>query len=157
MHLLLMLLACGRSGPSELRIDEAEVKGLYYGFSANKDLPELSPEDAFKARGACPRITRALYTPGEDSFGTVQLWGEGLDRAQALAALRGGLLGEAPPHAEDDGSVRFALNCRSCELILGMRVEGVPVGCRGPGHSLYLERGKLVAVPEALTDPEPEG
>lgn len=154
MILLLLSLACAHDRPSEIRFEPGEAKALFQGFSANEDLPELPPSKAFSARRACPQLSKARYTPGEESFGMLQVWGDGVERVQVLAALSGGLVGEAPPHHEEDGSVRFAVGCRSCELILGQRVEGIPVGCQGPGHSIYLQRGKLVSLPKELQGEE---
>lgn len=142
--LLAALSGCRDNEPSELRFGEPRVVGLYYTF---RDQPraELPAELAFTVRKACPRVDRARYEPGEGEMGTLTVWGQGLDRVSRLAASRSGPLGEAPPHAELDGSLRFAVGCRECELVMGMKVAGVMVGCRGPGYSLRLMDGRLVS------------
>lgn len=148
-----LLGACRYNKPTEMSFTEPRVVGLYYGFRGQEHT-ELPAERAFTVRAACPRIERARYEPGEGELGTLSVWGVGLDRVSRLAAARVGPLGESPPHAEADGSLRFAVGCRECELVMGMKVEGVMVGCRGPGYSLRLMSGQLVS--EWSDDSKPE-
>lgn len=140
---LALLGGCRYSKPSELQFTEPRVVGLSYAFRG-QDQVELPAEKAFAVRKACPVLERARYEPGEGDMGTVTVWGQGLGRVSRLAASRSGPIGESPPHAQADGSVRFAVGCRECELVLGLVVEGVSVGCRGPGYSLRLMSGQLV-------------
>lgn len=137
---------CGQpEGTTSYRFDEAEVKTLFFGFRGAAPDAGLPPNQAFAAKALCPRITRARFKAGADQMGILQLWGENLERAQLIAGVSDGQLGEAPPHRESDGSVRFALGCRTCEGVLGFQLEGVKVGCRGPGYSVRLVDGVLVS------------
>ncbi|MCB9759899.1 MAG: hypothetical protein H6739_08700 [Alphaproteobacteria bacterium] len=147
------LTACRNNRPSELTPANPQVEALFYGFKDQDPAVVLPPKTAFAVRETCPRITKARYQPGEGMMGTLTLWGVSLERAGWLSAHEGGPVGDAPPHLEKDGSLRFALGCRTCELVLGMQVEGVKVGCLGPGYSLNLERGRLVRSPTPQQQP----
>jgi len=145
----LLVLGCGKSGSetvSEQSFTSFQVDSLTTRFlEQDKELP-LDAKVAFSLRAYCPKIRKARYTPQAGTeMGTLQVWGEDLDRVWGVVGRStGGQLGQAKSKNEADGSQRFALGCRDCQIVLGMLVEGKNVGCVGPGHSLQLQHGKLV-------------
>lgn len=120
---------CAEAPPPEAR--------LFTGFRETPAGRALDAEAAAAARAACPRLTAAALSEAQGQLGLVSLRGEGLARVETVAALVDGrLTGEAIVHHEIDGSIRFAVGCPSCELVLGVRHPGGLVGCQGTGFSL---------------------
>ena len=104
----------------------------------------LDAEAEAAARAACPRVNAASLSEAQGQLGLVSLRGDGLERVETVAALVDGrLLGEAIVHHEADGSLRFAVGCPACELVLGVRHPVGLVGCQGPGLSLTRSGGQL--------------
>ncbi|MEY3212625.1 MAG: hypothetical protein RIT28_3106 [Pseudomonadota bacterium] len=104
----------------------------------------LDAEAAAAARAACPKVNAASLSEAQGQLGLVTVRGEGLAQVETVAALvEGQLIGEAIVHHEADGSLRFAVGCPECELVLGVRHPGGLVGCQGPGRSLTRSGGQL--------------
>jgi len=145
----LLLVGCGRDsapGPSELLFSIYEVDQLTTRFRAEDEERQLDPEQAFAMRKFCPKIERARFEPDPSTqLGTLQVWGQGLKAVWGVVG-RGsdGSFGEAKAKIEADGSLRFAVGCTDCEIVLGMTIGGEKLGCKGPGHSLSLRERKLV-------------
>jgi hypothetical protein len=110
---------------------------LFTGFRESPAGLALDAEAAAAARAACPKVTAAALSDAQGQLGLVSVRGEGLARVETVAALVDGrLLGEAIVHHEADGSLRFAVGCQACELVLGVRHPGGLVCCQGRGLSL---------------------
>jgi hypothetical protein len=146
---LFVFFGCAKSKPdavSEQSFTSFQVDSLTTRFVEQDAEVPIDPEIAFSLRAYCPKINRARYTPQVGSeMGTLQIWGEDLERVWGVVGRSvTGQLGQSKSKSEPDGSQRFALGCRDCQIVLGMLVEGKNVGCLGPGHSLQLQHGKLV-------------
>ena len=138
--LLLVMLtfssACRCAGAPEAR--------LFTQFRESPSGRDLDAEAAAVAQAACPTVRAASLSEAQGQLGLVTARGEGLERVETVAALvDGALMGEAIVHHEADGSIRFAVGCPECELVLGVRHPGGLVGCQGPGRSLTRSGGQL--------------
>lgn len=145
----LLLVACKGSGPlsaSEQSFSLYQVDSLTTRFLQEDTEVQLTASVAFSLREYCPKIRKAQFSPEPGgSMGTLQIWGEDLDRVWGVVGRGvGGEMGQSKSKIGPDGSLRFALGCRNCRVILGMEVDGQRVGCLGPGHSLELKQGRLV-------------
>lgn len=138
--------AGGGGEPGVLVVPTPELRDLHTVFRESPGGAPLSPEQAFQARDRCPSYTEARYKPGKGGMGLVTLQGQGLDRVQRVVALREGKpLAEAVPHrGPDNNTLAFAVGCTDCALVLGIEVDGLQVGCLGPGYSLGLAGGALL-------------
>lgn len=144
-----LFAACNRSpalSASEQSFSLYQVDSLTTRFLLEDVEVQLAPDIAFFLRGYCPKIRKAQFTPEiGGSMGTLQIWGEDLDRVWGVVGRgAGGEMGQSKPKTAPDGSLRLALGCRDCQVVLGMEVDGQRVGCLGPGHSLELKQGRLV-------------
>jgi hypothetical protein len=146
---LFSTLACGGETSalvSEQTFSLFEVESLTTRLREQDQELQLDTELAFSLRTYCPKIERVQYRPdASSSFGVLQVWGIDLERVWGVVG-RGedGTFGTAKAKPEPDGSVRFALGCSDCVVLLGMEVNGQRVACVGPGHSLELKNRKLV-------------
>jgi len=129
---------------SRLEIQSAYFTGVEHRFLASADHGLVAPENVAIVRGLCPRIEEAVYRADKGKTGQIRLMGENLNRIETLSVQDGsGRFLESVVHREDDGSVRFALQCTSCRLVPGFRFGERVVGCLGPGYSLRLLGGQL--------------
>ena len=116
-------------------------------FTQFREAPQgrsLDAEAEAAARAACPKVSAASLSEAQGQLGLVSLRGEGLERVETVAAVvEGRLMGEAIVHHEADGSLRFAVGCPECELVLGVRHPVGLVGCQGPGRSVTRSGGQL--------------
>lgn len=116
-------------------------------FTQFREAPQgrvLDAEAEAAARDACPKVSEAALSEARGELGMVTLRGEGLVQVETVAALVDGrLMGEAIVHHELDGTLRFAVGCPECELVLGVRHPVGLVGCQGPGLSLTRSGGAL--------------
>ena len=144
---LFWLCACSSGGESSLDFSSQapQLQALETRFRGAETGGFLSPESAAEAVALCPRLERAQLAWEENERGILELWGTGLERVVTLATQEsGGRVHESLPHLEAEGSLRFAVACASCELVLGVLYEDQKVGCRGWGYSVTLRRGELV-------------
>jgi hypothetical protein len=138
--LLLVIL----SFVSACRCSEAPEARLFTQFREAPKGRVLDAEAAAAARAACPKVNAASLAEAQGLLVLVNVRGEGLAQVETVAALvEGQLIGEAIVHHEADGSLRFAVGCPECELVLGVRHSGGLVGCQGPGLSLTRSGGQL--------------
>jgi hypothetical protein len=147
--LLGILGACGGADPleaSEVRFSLYEVDRLTTRFRQEDVEAQLEVELAFLMRRTCPKIERARYVPdGKSRLGVLQVWGQHMDGVWGLVGRSAdNQFGEAVAKTESDASLRFALGCRDCEIVLGRHADKQKIGCVGPGHSLRLRGGRLV-------------
>lgn len=131
--------------PTLVHISAPKLEDLHTVFKSSPQGVELSPKQAFGARELCPSFTDARYKAGKNGMGLVTVYGEHLSRVAAVTALKDGApIAEAIPHLAPEGdSLSFAVACDDCTLILALRLDGLQVGCVGPGYSLALEKGAL--------------
>jgi hypothetical protein len=144
---LFWLCACRSGGESSLDFSQQapQLQALETRFRGAEAGDFLAPEVAAEAAALCPRLDRAHLIWEDTDRGILEVWGSGLDRVVTLATQSAeGRVHESLPHAEPEGSLRFAVACASCELVLGVLHEDRKVGCRGPGYSVTLSRGALV-------------
>lgn len=144
---LFWLCACSSGGDSTLDFSQQapQLQALETRFRGAETGDFLAPEKAAEAVALCPRLDRARLDWEENDRGILEVWGSGLDRVVALATQESdGRVHESLPHADSEGSLRFAVACESCELVLGVLYDGRKVGCRGWGYSVTLRRGELV-------------
>jgi hypothetical protein len=146
---LLATLACGGTTPdviSEQKFTIFEVESLTTRLREQDQELQLDTKLAFSLRAYCPKIERVQYHPdASSSFGVLQIWGSDLERVWGVVGRsEDGTFGSAKSKPESDGSLRFALGCRDCVVLLGMEVNGQRVACLGPGHSLQLKNSKLI-------------
>jgi len=148
--ILLGFLGCGLGtgpgqGESQVEIQTPRFTGVEHRFLSSGSQELVTPGNVAIVRGLCPRIVEAVYTPDEGDLGQLRLVGEHLERVVSLSVQDGtGRLLEAVVHRESDSSLRFGLQCRTCRLVPGFRLEDRVVGCLGPGYSLRLREGQLL-------------
>lgn len=129
---------------SACRCAEAPEARLFTQFREAPQGRDLDAAAEAAARAACPRVREASISEAQGALGLVSVRGEGLAKVETVAALaEGRLLGEAIVHHEADGSIRFAVGCPDCELVLGVRHPAGLVGCQGPGLSLTRSGDQL--------------
>ena len=123
-----------------------EVDRIATRLSEENAEEALSAELAFLLRDRCPVLVRARYEREKEApLGILQIWGEGLDQIWGIAGVSpDGSIGRAESKREGDGSIRVAVGCSSCEVLLGFRVDEREVACAGPGHSIQLSQHRLV-------------
>lgn len=145
--MLLLLVACTCAGPAlEPQVVEPGPPTMREVTTRFADQPvaELAPERAFAIAARCPRITSITYTPENPSYARVELRGEHLDRVKKVGgALPDGTLVDLRFQSTADG-IGFPILAPDVEFVLGTVDAGVTVGCRGPGYSFSVEKGKVV-------------
>ena len=147
--LALFLMACRGSdnaGVTQVDYSVHEVDRIATRLSEEKVEEPLSAELAFLLRGRCPVLRRARYEREKEApLGILQIWGEGLETIWGIAGVsQDGSIGRAESKREGDGSIRVAVGCSSCEVLLGFRVDEREVACSGPGHSVQISQHRLV-------------
>lgn len=110
----------------------------------DQPVTELAPERGFAVAARCPRITSITYTPSDDKYARVELRGEHLDRVSRVGgALPDGTLVDLRFQVSPEG-IGFPVLAPDVEIVLGVKDAGLVVGCRGPGYSFSVEKGKIV-------------
>ncbi len=148
---LLLLLSCtgscvGSTPDTEVLFGEPEVRAVSADFHDNPAGSLLPPDQAFVVRELCPIIERAALEPDQDGlFAKLTVEGRRLARVQTVGAVMlDGELANSIVHPGGEEALTAAVGCRNCRLMLGFEYEGLTVACLGPGHSLTVERGRLV-------------
>ncbi len=143
-----LLLSCAPQpeGASSLRFDEVEFQGVTTKIKGVTPGAAVPPEVQRIAQEICPRLDRALFTPSSTPpMGILRVEGQDLDRVVAVSAiLPDGSLAMGVPH-HDGPVLEAALGCPDCQVVLAIDINEQRLACLGPGLSLELRQGRLVA------------
>ncbi len=142
------LLACSTQpeGASSLRFDSSEFQGVTTQLKGVPKGAAVPLEVQRIAQEICPRLDRARFTPSETPpLGILKVEGPDLDRVVSVGAIfPDGSQGAGVPH-HDAGVLEAALGCTDCRIVFAIDINEHRLACLGPGLSLELRGGELVA------------
>lgn len=143
-----LLSACSSQpeGASSLRFDQAEFQGVSTQLRGVTPGAQVPADVQRIAQEICPRLDRARFTLSDTPpMGILKLEGAELERVQSVGAVMAdGTLGKSRPHHEQ-GFIEAAVGCSDCTILLAIEINEHKLACLGPGYSLTMSEGELVA------------
>jgi hypothetical protein len=138
---LWLLVACSGYDGRWVEFPPTPPVSLETRFLKEPDF-SLTPKQAFDVRERCPRISRARATNESEGVWALEIEGERLDTVTRIEALlpkkKLAEIRFLPPNP----TLLIPAACPSCEIVLGITVDGHPVACKGPGRSIQFEAGE---------------